>query len=74
MKWILYICFWQKYEASNPNIGSDDAFFVCWITVTKMKPESQIFIEGNILFTCFSVAETDPLSLMLVEWFYFCLI
>lgn len=46
-------------------------FYVSWMTVTTMKPENQIFIEGNLLFTCISVTKTDPPSLMLGDFFFF---
>jgi hypothetical protein len=49
-------------------------FYVGWMTVTTIKPENQIFIEGNLLSTCVSVTKADLSSLMLVEWFYFHLI
>jgi hypothetical protein len=49
-------------------------FYVCWMTVTTVKPENQIFTEGNLLFTCVSITKTDPPILVLVEWFYFSLI
>lgn len=49
-------------------------FYVGWMTVTTMRPENQIFIEGNLLFTCVSCTKTDPPSLMLVELFFVCLI
>jgi len=44
-------------------------FYVGWMIVTTMKPENQIFTEGNLLFTGVSGTKTDPPSLMLVEWF-----
>jgi len=55
-------------------LGQTMLFFLGLMTVTTMKPENQIFIERNLLFTCVSVTKTDPPSLMLMEWFYFCLI